>query len=106
MTTKKAQVEFAKKAALLAAENAAKKQHDIPVRVLSRTQMLELVGVSYASVWTWIKAGTFPPGRALSSGTNGRIVWLEHEVNQWMLSRPARAPKGSKTYRPFRDQDA
>ena len=41
--------------------------------------MLDLVGVSYSSIWNWIVDGTFPPGRALSDGKRGRIMWVELE---------------------------
>ena len=58
--------------------------------------MLARVGVSYSSVWSWISGGTFPPGRALSTGKRGRIMWVESEINDWIASRPVRMPKNSK----------
>jgi predicted DNA-binding transcriptional regulator AlpA len=67
------------------------------IKLLSGAEVLDIVGVSYASLWGWIKEGTFPPGRALSPGTKkGRICWIESEVQTWMLSLPVRLPKGSK----------
>jgi predicted DNA-binding transcriptional regulator AlpA len=85
-----AQVELVNKAAATAAANP-------PIRLISRAEVLDIVGVSYASLWGWIKDGSFPPGRALSPGTKkGRICWIESEVQAWMLSLPVRLPKGSK----------
>ena len=54
------------------------------------------LGVSYATLWNWIKAGEFPPGRALSPAKRGRICWVAAEVQEWIASRPVRMPKGSK----------
>lgn len=68
-----------------------------PIKLLSKGEMLALVGVSYSSIWNWIVEGTFPPGRALSEGKRGRIMWVESEVQDWITSRPTRLPKGSKT---------
>lgn len=71
-------------------------QPKTPIRLLSKSEMLALVGVSYSSIWNWIVGGTFPPGRALSEGKRGRIMWVELEVQDWIASRPVRLPKHSK----------
>ena len=71
-------------------------QPKTPIKLLSKSQMLELVGVSYSSIWNWIVDGTFPPGRALSEGKRGRIMWVESEVQDWIASRPVRLPKHGK----------
>lgn len=67
-----------------------------PIKLLSKAEMLARVGVSYSSVWNWIIAGIFPPGRALSTGKRGRIMWVESEIDDWIASRPVRMPKSSK----------
>jgi predicted DNA-binding transcriptional regulator AlpA len=66
------------------------------IRLLSKSEMLRRTGVSYSSIWNWIIAGTFPPGRALGDGKRGRIMWIEHEVQAWIESRPVRMPKSAK----------
>jgi predicted DNA-binding transcriptional regulator AlpA len=67
-----------------------------PLRFLSRDEVLKLVGVSYPTLWAWIRAGTFPPARELSGNTRAsRIYWLEHEVLTWMANRPPRLPRGT-----------
>jgi predicted DNA-binding transcriptional regulator AlpA len=67
------------------------------ITFLSRKQVLALVGVSYATMWVWIKEGEFPPACVLNPKQKGRtkIAWLEHEVRHWMATRPRRIPKGS-----------
>lgn len=92
VTTKKSPatpVEHSEQAAVTTAANPS-------IKLLSKTEMLSRVGVSYSSVWNWIVAGTFPPGRALSTGKRGRIMWIEAEVQDWIASRPVRLPKSAK----------
>jgi predicted DNA-binding transcriptional regulator AlpA len=66
-------------------------------KFLSRAEVLAITNYSYPSLWNKIKAGTFPPGRSMSIGQRSRVVWLESDIREWMLSRPIRWPKGSST---------
>jgi predicted DNA-binding transcriptional regulator AlpA len=69
-----------------------------PLKFLSRDEVLKLVGVSYGTLWGWIREGKFPPARELNSSERAsRIYWLEHEVLSWMANRPPRLPKGTRT---------
>lgn len=72
---------------------AIRKQRQI--KLLTKGEVLELIGVSYPALWTWIRDGKFPPGRSIGTGTNGRIAWVEDEVFDWIESRPRRFPKGT-----------
>jgi predicted DNA-binding transcriptional regulator AlpA len=68
-----------------------------PLKFLSRDEVLKLVGVSYGTLWGWIREGNFPPARELSGNKRAsRIYWLEHEVLEWMANRPPRLPKGTR----------
>ena len=67
-----------------------------PIRLLTKGEVLELIGVTYPCLWTWIKNGKFPAGRSIGNGKKGHVAWIESEVNDWILSRPRRLPKGSK----------
>jgi predicted DNA-binding transcriptional regulator AlpA len=67
-----------------------------PIKLLTRGEVLELVGVSYPAIFGWVKEGKFPPGRTIGVGKKGHIAWLESEVIDWIMSRPLRYPKGSK----------
>ena len=66
-------------------------------KFLSRKQVCAVIGVTYPSVWSWIKADHFPAGRklGLGSGNRNKIVWLELEVLHWMETRPLQLPKGT-----------
>jgi predicted DNA-binding transcriptional regulator AlpA len=59
-------------------------------RFISKGEVLARVGVSFPTVWLWMREGKFPRSRAVG----GKSVWLEHEIEQWILSRPVRRLKG------------
>ena len=59
-------------------------------RLIFRGELLDIVGVSYVTVWSWMRAGTFPRGRHIG----GRTAWIESEVAAWIASRPIRRLKG------------
>ena len=37
-------------------------------RLIFRSELIDIVGVSYVTVWSWMRAGTFPRGRDTSAG--------------------------------------
>jgi predicted DNA-binding transcriptional regulator AlpA len=61
-----------------------------PVRLLNRKQVLERVGVTYPTLWTWMQQDRFPRARELGR----RIAWLESEVEAWINALPLRQFKG------------
>jgi predicted DNA-binding transcriptional regulator AlpA len=111
-----AQVEYSKKAATLKAASdasrmnvtdaAAVKEENVKglvqaktyvnrdpsagLRLLSKPEVLEKIGVSYPCLWSWMRQGKFPRSRDLG----GRIAWLESEINDWIANLPVRKLKG------------
>jgi predicted DNA-binding transcriptional regulator AlpA len=115
-----AQVAFAKKAAALKAASpkrvspktryladAAKiaeqpriHQHDCgqvhaprappDTRLLSKSEVLAIVGVTYPSLWAWMRAGSFPRSRIVG----GKSMWLSTEIDAWLAGLPLRPLKG------------
>lgn len=69
---------------------AIKKPADI--RLMSKGEVLDRVGVSFPTLWRWMRADKFP--RARDDGSGMMPVWLAHEVEAWILSRPLRTFKG------------
>jgi predicted DNA-binding transcriptional regulator AlpA len=61
-------------------------------RIVSKPEVLERVGVTYPTIWTWMREGKFPRSRELG----GKSCWLEHEIEEWILSRPVRRLKGDQ----------
>ena len=82
-----AQVEFSEKAAALKAANDALRG---PPRLLSKREVLDRVGLTYPTLWAWMRAGNFPRSRELG----GRVAWLESEIEVWMNALPIRRLKG------------
>lgn len=60
-----------------------------PEKILTRADVVDRVGVSYVTLWTWMQEGKFPLARGLS-GDAGKIGWLENEIDDWIKSRPVR----------------
>jgi prophage regulatory protein len=59
-------------------------------RLLSRPEILDRAGVTYPTIWKWMREGTFPRSRALGS----KVAWLESEIEEWIRALPTRTLKG------------
>lgn len=75
----------------------AVQRESIAEAFLTKQQVLELVGVSFPTLWDWMRKGQFPSSRVLGQGAGNRTTarWLRSEINQWMASRPPRLFKGA-----------
>jgi predicted DNA-binding transcriptional regulator AlpA len=61
------------------------------LRLIPKREVLaRLGGVTYATLWSWMRLGQFPRSRQVG----GRSMWVESEVNAWIASRPAVKLKG------------
>ena len=65
------------------------------IRLLHKPQLLELVGVSYSSIFNWMRQGRFPLPRVIGppGGRSSRVAWVASEVQAWLASRPQRVMK-------------
>jgi predicted DNA-binding transcriptional regulator AlpA len=63
-----------------------------PARFISKTEVLDRVCASYPSVWLWMREGRFPRSRELG----GKAVWIENEIEEWIVNRPVRRLKGDR----------
>lgn len=65
-------------------------------RLLSKKQLLEIVPLSYPTIWKLIRAGEFP--RGLEMARNGdrvtRVCWREDEALSWIEKLPRQQLKG------------
>ena len=61
-------------------------------RLLSKAEVLALLGVSYTTVFTWMREGQFPLSIQLGppDGRSIKIAWIADEVYAWVASRPRR----------------
>jgi predicted DNA-binding transcriptional regulator AlpA len=64
-------------------------------KLIYKRELLALIGVSYGSVYNWMRQGRFPLARELGppGGRTSRIAWLESEITEWLGSRPKRRMK-------------
>jgi predicted DNA-binding transcriptional regulator AlpA len=60
-----------------------------PSRFIFRPEVLDRVGVTYVTIWQWMRDGTFPASRDV----DGQVAWYEHEIDTWIASRPIRKYK-------------
>ena len=64
-------------------------------KLLSKSAVKELVGVSSVTLYQWMKAGKFPRAiRLQSHKRQGKIAWFASEVQQWMEERERVRYKG------------
>jgi predicted DNA-binding transcriptional regulator AlpA len=61
------------------------------VRLLDKHEVCEIVGVSYPTLWAWMRAQKFPRSRVAGRGSSR---WLSTEVDAWLASLPLRRLKG------------
>jgi prophage regulatory protein len=62
------------------------------IRLISKPEVLDRVGVTFPTIWKWMIAGTFPRGREIG----GKTMWIEADVEAWILAQPARRLKGDR----------
>lgn len=62
-------------------------------KILPKAEVCDLVGVSYQSLWNWMRADKFP--RSITVGP-GKIGWYETEVAEWIAARPRTVLKGDR----------
>jgi predicted DNA-binding transcriptional regulator AlpA len=59
-------------------------------RLLNRHEVCEPTGLTYVSIWSRMRAGTFPRSRI----EGGRSVWISTELEQWLSGLKLRRLKG------------
>ena len=59
-------------------------------RLVSKPEVLDRVGVTYPTIWKWMREGSFPRSRAVG----GKAFWVEAEIEKWITDLPVRRLKG------------
>ena len=62
------------------------------VRLLTKLQVMDRVGLAYCTIWTLMRQNRFPRSRALG----GKSVWIQSEIEAWIASLPKRLLKPLK----------
>jgi predicted DNA-binding transcriptional regulator AlpA len=60
-------------------------------RLIGKPEVLRLTGVTFPTIWRWMKEDKFPRSRALG---DSKTVWLENEIAEWLVNRPVILFKG------------
>jgi predicted DNA-binding transcriptional regulator AlpA len=63
------------------------------IRLLDKAEVLNITGVTFPTIWAWMRAGTFPRSRVVG----GKSMWLSTEVDAWLAALPVRPLKGDKS---------
>ena|SRR6516164_2645442 len=61
-------------------------------RLLSKREVLAIVGVSYPTLWSMMRANTFPRSRVVG----GKSMWLSTDIEAWLATLPVRKLKGDE----------
>jgi predicted DNA-binding transcriptional regulator AlpA len=61
-------------------------------RFISKGEVLDRTAISFPTIWQWMRDGTFPRARSVG----GKSMWIESEIDNWILNRPLRKLKGDK----------
>ena len=76
--------------------NEVTEPHPTGPRLLSRSEVLERVSVTYPTLWRWMQAGKFPRAKDL----NGRLIgWLESDIEAWISALPVKQLKVDRDQR-------
>lgn len=55
------------------------------MKILKKSELINLVGLSYSTIWRLIRANRFPAALQLS---DRRIGWDAEMVQEWLSKRP------------------
>jgi predicted DNA-binding transcriptional regulator AlpA len=63
------------------------------VRLISRAEVLKILGVTNPTLWAWMRSGFFP--RSVDIG--GKTAFVASEVESWLANLPRSRLKGDDT---------
>jgi predicted DNA-binding transcriptional regulator AlpA len=60
------------------------------VRLLDKSDILSITHVTFPTIWSWMRAGTFPRSRVVGA----KSMWRSDEIDEWLANLPTRTLKG------------
>ncbi len=63
--------------------NIAERGGDIR-RMIRKPELVDMLGVSYPTIWTWMRHGKFP--RPVKVVSNSIVAWYLDEIIDWQRS--------------------
>jgi predicted DNA-binding transcriptional regulator AlpA len=61
-----------------------------PVFLLDKNDILSITHVTFPTIWTWMRAGTFPRSRVVGA----KSMWRSDEIDEWLANLRTRTLKG------------
>jgi predicted DNA-binding transcriptional regulator AlpA len=62
----------------------------LAVRLLGKWEVMAITGVTYPTIWAWMRDGRFPRSRIVG----GKSMWLSTDIDAWLVALPIRPLKG------------
>jgi predicted DNA-binding transcriptional regulator AlpA len=63
------------------------------VRLLDKAEILAITGVTFPTIWAWMRAGKFPRSYVIGGGSS-KSVWRSDQIDAWIAGLPVRRLKG------------
>jgi len=63
-----------------------------PVHLLGKAKILKITGVTFPTVWLWMRNGTFPRSRIVG----GKSMWRSDEIDRWLAGLQVPLLKGDQ----------
>jgi len=64
------------------------------IRLLDKVEIRQITGVTFPTVWKWMRAGHFPRCYAIGHGEKTKSVWRSDEIDRWIAGLKVRPLKG------------
>jgi prophage regulatory protein len=61
-------------------------------RLLDKAEVLHITGVTFPTIWLWMRQGKFPRSRIVG----GKSMWISSEIEAWLAELPLRPLKGDE----------
>jgi predicted DNA-binding transcriptional regulator AlpA len=63
------------------------------VRLLNKAEILQITGVSFPTVWSWMRSGKFPRSYVIGGGNSSKSVWRSDQIADWIAGLQLRRLK-------------
>jgi len=63
------------------------------LKMLRLPEVMDKVGLKTSKIYDMMAEGSFPRSRII---TGRSVGWIEHEVDEWVLSRPVTEPRAGR----------
>jgi len=69
-----------------------------PIRLLGKPEILQITGVTFPTIWAWMRKNQFPRCYVIGRSSSSKSVWRSDEVDQWLAGLSLRPLKGDAPF--------